>query len=105
MLLVIPSQCKIGCRTIKIVFSDKVLDWKEKRAHENIKEEIIRLHTGESDAATFEALIHEALHIVHYLYGREDDEQGACIEAEAMCQFLMSLGIEPDFSQVPEEKL
>ena len=103
--LLISSECQIGCRTIRIRFSDRVLDWQEHRATENTTEEIIRLHTGQSAAATFETLIHEAKHIADYLYHIEEEERNVDITSESLCQFLMSLGIEPDFSQIPEEEL
>lgn len=105
MKLKIPPNGKIGCRTMRIVFSDKRLDWEEKRATESTKDEIIRLHTGQSPAATFETLLHEAKHIANYLYNVEEKEQSVDIASEALCQFLMSLGIEPDFSDIPEEEL
>ena len=104
MKLVIPPECQMGCRIIKIRFSDRILDWKEQRADESTKEEIIRLHTKQSDAATFETLLHEAKHISNYLYNVEEKEQSVDIASEALCQFLLSLGIEPDFSQIPEEE-
>lgn len=105
MKLTIPPECQIGCRTIRIRFSDKILDWQGHRATENTLDEIIRLHTGQSVAATFETLIHEAEHIVNYFYAVEEEEKDTVIHSTGLCQFLLSLGIEPDFSQIPEEEL
>lgn len=105
MKLVIKPECQIGARNIRIVFSDRILDWEENRASENIKEEIIRLHKGQSSAATFDSLIHEAEHIVNYLYAVNEEENYTVIHSTGLCQFLLSLGIEPDFSRILEEKL
>lgn len=105
MKLVISPECQIGPHLFKIRWSDKWLDAAQIRAHESCKDQIIRLHTGQSLSATFEALIHEVDHIVCYLYGIEHGDEESAIVARAVgfCQFLMSIGIEPDFSQIPEE--
>ncbi len=105
MKLVIPPEFQIGPHLFKIRWGDKYLDIAHIRAHENCKDQIIRLHTGQSTSATFETLLHEVDHIVCYLYGIEhgDEESALIARSVGFCQFLMSIGIEPDFSQVPEE--
>lgn len=106
VVLGIPPQGKIGCRTFDIVSSDRILDWQGHRATESCKVEIIRLHSGQSPEATFETLIHEAMHIANYLYGPDDlSEKDINLYSESLTQFLLSLGLEPDFSKIPEEKL
>jgi len=105
MRLTILPECQIGAHTFRIRWGDKYLDITGIRGHESCKDQIIRLHKGQSNSATFECLIHEADHIVSYLYDIADSEEKAIIaRAAGLCQFLLSLGIEPDFSQIPEEE-
>ena len=105
MKLIISSECQVGAHTFKIRWSDKWLDARGVRGYEDCKDQIIRLHTGQSISATFEALIHELGHVVEYTYGLDSKEEEVVVRAAGLCQSLMSLGIEPDFSQIPEEKL
>ncbi len=105
MKLKIPPECQIGAHTFRIRWSDRWLDARGVRGHESCEDQIVRLHTGQSISATFEALIHELDHIIEYTYGLEGNEKEVITRAAGLCQCLMSLGIEPDFSQIPEEEL
>lgn len=107
MMLKIPPSVQVGAHTFSIRFSDKWLDAAGVRGSESCKDQIIRLHKGQSVSATFEALIHELDHIVSYVFGIES---GSCEEAvvargAGLTQVLMSMGIEPDFSEIPDEEL
>lgn len=111
MKLIIPSECQIGAHTYKIRISEKALDVANIRGQVSFSEETIRLsleHEGHkrSDTMVFEALLHEILHMVNNLYcgGELSEQQHEAIGA-GISQPLLSLGIEPDFSQIPEEKL
>ncbi len=103
----IQPECQIGANTFKIRWGDKMLDAAHVRGGGSFKEQIIRLHTGQSASATFEALIHEIDHMVSYTFGIEADSEELDVVARAagMTQCLMSMGIEPDFSLIKEEKL
>lgn len=111
MKLIIPPECQIGAHTYKIMINEKALEVANIRGQVSFSEEIIRLslrHDGHSRSLTmvFEALLHEMLHVVNQLYcgGELNEQQHEAIGA-GMSQPLLSLGIEPDFSQIPEEKL
>ena len=103
MKLIIPPKCQIGAHIFKIRWSDKWLDARGVRGHEDCRDQMIRLHTGQSASAAFEALIHELDHVVGYTYGIESEEAEVIARTAGLCQSLMSLGIEPDFSQIPKE--
>lgn len=106
MKLVIPPEVQIGAHTFRIRWSDKLLDMAKIKASESAREQIIRLHTGLADSDTFECLIHELTHAVEYICGTDmenERESNTISRSAGITQFLMSMGIEPDFSKVPEE--
>jgi len=111
MKLIIPPECQIGAHTYKIRISEKPLAVAHLRAQVSFSEELIRLSLKEDEhvrsiTMVFEALLHEILHVVNELYcGGEISEQQHEAIGAGMSQPLLSLGIEPDFSQIPEEKL
>lgn len=111
MKLVIPSQCQIGAHTYKIVVNEKALEVAGLRAQVTFAEETIRISFKEkgykrSNTMVFEALLHEILHVIDALYcGSELTEQQIESIGAGMSQPLLSLGVEPDFSQIQEEEL
>ena len=106
MKLVIPSECKIAAFTYSIVTNDKLLEKLEDRASCNIKEQIIRLQKKEVKAEQiFVELLHEIDHLIDDVTGSKTDEEVRIAKTNILAQVLLSLGIEPDFSQIPEEEI
>lgn len=114
MKLVIPSKCQMGALSYEIVFSDKTLQIADVRAQVEHAEQVIRLSKHgtysttraipRSPAALLEILLHEVIHVHNHLWlGGDLTEQQTEALAAGLAQSLLSLGIEPDFSQVPEE--
>ena len=102
MKLVIPSVIKIGPLDYSIVISDTLLEKTGDRASCNIKEQMIRLRKC-SNEQMFANLIHEADHIAEDTSGIEVKEDGTIGRANLLTQALLSMGIEPDFSEIPKE--
>lgn len=107
MKLVIPPECQIGAMEVSIRFNDWVLHKMDVAAYINLKDQMIRLSHRKTDQEWLH-LIHEALHgITDELGINFDGSTEAAINAlsNGIVIFLDSLGIEPDFSQIPEEEL
>lgn len=106
MKLVIPPQCKIGARTYKIVWWNEKMQYSARAtAQGSSRDEVIRLDKEWSVVANFVHLIHELKHQASYLVSADDGEDKVRSESELFAQALLSLGIEPDFSLIKEEKL
>lgn len=107
MKLIIPPQCQIGAHTFPIRWSPKILDMQDARGGSEYREDIIiRLMPNREPTSTFQTLIHEALHMGDSIFGTDSvNEEVVRLLGATLAQFLLSLGIEPDFSQIPEEKL
>ena len=110
MKLIIPPKCQIGALNYKIVFSDYLLGKLENRATSNVAEQIIRLRkraTVGNKEISHEQLLsdlcHEIEHIINDTAGLSEEEHEIVIRGSLMTQALLSLGIEPVFSQIPEE--
>lgn len=104
MKLIIPAEFQMGVRTFKIRFNDKLLKELGIKAQLVDKEDLIRL-AHRTPLSMFESLIHEIYHETAYLGGDDEPpERRIMAEANFMAQGLISLGIEPDFSQIPEEE-
>jgi len=105
--LVIPPECQIGAHTFKIRWSRKILDIQDARGGGEYRQDlIIRLMPDRPITATFQTLIHEAIHlsdIVHLGSESKLAEIEVQTVSSGLAQFLLSLGIEPDFSQIKEE--
>jgi len=105
MKLTIPAECQIGAHIIRIRESEKLLEKLEYRGSCNLKEQIIRLSFEKRQLTSiFTTLIHEGLHISIQLSGLELKEGEIVAISEFLGQFLLSLGVEPDFSQIPQEE-
>ncbi len=107
MKIVIPPECQLGAHTIKIVWSRKLLEIQDARGgSENLGIIIIRLRPDRPRTSIFQTLIHELLHQIDFVYHLEDFTDGHIqVLSAGLAQSLLSMGIEPDFSQIPEEKL
>ena len=106
MKLVIPPKCQIGAHIIKIVWSRKLLEVQEARGgSEYLGEIIIRLMPNRPITATFQTLIHEIFHQIDFVYHLKDlGDDSIQVLSAGLAQALLSLDIEPDFSQIPEEE-
>ena len=109
MKLQILSEVQIGGRKIRIRISEKALHIADIAAQASTHDDIIRLalhYEGRprNNVEVFENLIHEILHIIDHLYIRELEERQVGALSSGLAQALMSLGIEPDFSQILEEE-
>ncbi len=107
MKLVIPDKVQIGAHESKIRWSPKILDIMEcKGGSEYRDDHILRLMPHRPVSQQFQTLIHEGIHQIDHVFEVDGlTEAQVCILAGGLCQFFMSLGIEPDFSQVQEEKV
>lgn len=110
MKLIIPSECQIVAHTYRIRINNRALGIADLRANVSYNEQIIRLSTclegkPRSNSMTFEALLHEMLHPINHLFmGGELTEQQIEQVSAGLTQMLLSMGIEPDFSKIPEEE-
>ena len=103
MKLTIPPKFKIGAHTFRIVWDEKHLLDLSLRGEIDYRKQIIRLMPDHPNSATFEALIHEILHGVNATSDIKSSEHYTNLTSQSLTQVLMSLGIEPDFSQIKEE--
>lgn len=105
MKLVIPPEGQVAGLAFKICYNDRLLEKMDLAAHISSKDQKIILSHRKTDQE-FVNLIHEAVHGVVTENSVEfagDNEQGVCTIAIGLALFLLSLGIEPDFCQIPEE--
>lgn len=105
MKLVIPSECQVINRNYSIRFSENMLRAAESRAQADHIMQVIRLSRRRSDVQKFEELIHEGLESMHDCINLDISHDTMIALSPLLAQFLLSLGIEPDFSQIQEEEL
>ena len=105
MKLIIPSECQVINRQYSIKFSENMLRSADARAQADHLMEVIRLSKERTDTQKFEGLIHEAIECVNDCINLDMQHEAITTLAPILAQFLASLGIEPDFSQVQEEKI
>jgi len=108
MKWVIPSECQIGAHTFAIRFSPVILDAAGARGQsEYLEKQIIRLKPGRSSSQTCQSFLHEVMHSIDMVLGADENVNEATIRflSAGLTQVLLSLGIKPDFSQIPEEEL
>ncbi len=106
MKLTIPPRCQIGALTFSIKRNDELLEKLDECAHISSRHQTIWIAHRESDKELV-ALLHEAFHdIVRRRIGPEGAENEYLIDslAHEIAIFLHSLGIESDFSKIPEDK-
>ena len=106
MKLVIGPKIQIGALEFNIYWNDALLEKMELQAYISSKDQAIRLAHRSPDKQ-WTNLIHEILHgITNEFDLRIEDEK---VEryfstfAHGLAIALNSLGVEPDFSQIPEE--
>ena len=104
MKLVIPSKVQIGCRTFDIRMNDSLMEELDLKAQLVDSDDLIRMRQR-SPTSMFESLIHELMHEVFYMCDLQDGEDSIRPLGVLMTQALMSLGIEPDFSKIPDEEV
>jgi len=109
MKMMIPHECQIGAHTFKIRWSPKILDIQDAKGGSEYRLDlIVRLMPGRPTTQTFQTLMHEILHLID-MVTLGNDSKITEIEIQALssglAQSLLSLGIEPDFSQISEEEL
>lgn len=106
MKLVIPGIAKVGAHDFKVVWSAKILDLLEaKGGSEYRNNHFLRLMPGRPVSQQFQTLMHEGIHQVDHVFDvGELSENQVNTLAAGMTQFLMSLGIEPDFSEIQDEE-
>ncbi len=103
MKLVIPPVIQIGPLKYSVVFSNKLMDKLSDRSSVNVKEQIIRLQDETSNEQLFANFIHEVDHVAEDTVGIETNEQNTVGRANLMAHALLSMGIDPDFSKIPQE--
>lgn len=104
MKLIIPPECQIGAHTFKILWSLKILNIMEcKGGAEYQERHVIRIRPDRPKTQVFQTLLHEVIHIGDFVHNRHREEEDIGHLASTICQCLLSMGIEPDFSQIPEE--
>lgn len=107
--LVIPSEIKISPLNFKIRWNDRYLLVRGCSGEMLLADETIRIPHWLSPEFTFYHLIHEGLHAIRRLHGleleaKEDEEREVTDLSTGITDFLLSLGIEPDFSKILEEE-
>ena len=103
--IIVPNTFKIGALTFKIVNNDRHLKISESRASANIREQIVRLPMSNVTQEHLTLLLfHEAVHVIQDTMGDEYDEKFANIFSNFLVEFLTSLGIVFDFTNIKEEQ-
>lgn len=97
----ISPKCQIGPMKFRIVFDEYLMHKMDLSAYCNSREEVICLSTGRSAEQTFTSLIHEIFHICNDESGNSLEEGQVVGIAYLLSQAILSLGIEPDFSEIP----
>lgn len=104
MKLVIPPECQVVNRHYSIRFSENMLRSADARAQSDHIMQVIRLSRKRPDVQKLEELIHEGLESIQDCLNLELPHNTIIALSPTLAQFLLSLGIEPDFSQIPEEE-
>ena len=102
MKLTIPNEIQLGALKFSVRRNDFLLHKLDKSGAINSKDQMIRIAHRKADME-FLILVHEALHGICDEQGITQDEGLVTAIATGFTIFLQSLGIEPDFSQIPEE--
>ena len=93
--------------TIRIRWNKELLEHANNDAEFSYRKMVIRLNPARPHSVIFEGLIHELRHAGDSIFGFEakaDPERVVTGESAALTQALISLGIEPDFSEIREEE-
>ena len=106
MKLIIPPEVQIGALLYHLFRNDYLLEKINLSGHISSKDQKIWIAHREIDQE-FLVLVHEACHGICDELGiasGEESENFIKALATGVALFILSLGIEPDFSQIPEEK-
>lgn len=105
MKLVVPRTCQVGALGYVICYNDRLLEKMDLAAHISSRDQKIILSHRQPDQE-FHGLVHEAIHGVAAENGLEfrDSEQVIATLSVGIVNFLVSLGIEADFSEIQEEQ-
>lgn len=104
MKLVIPPRIQIGGHTYSVVLN---VDLKDDNDYGRVNHRLqkIELNPARPMSQRVEAFIHELLHVINNVYGNANlSEEDIGVVSEGLLQVFQQLGIEPDFSQIPEEE-
>lgn len=103
MKLVIPVEFPIGGHTYSVVFNADLKDEND-YARVNHRLQKIELNPARPRSQIVEALIHELLHVINKVYANTSlGEDDIAAISEGLLQVFNQLGIEIDFSKIPEE--
>jgi hypothetical protein len=106
--VLINNTCEVGGLTYSIVYNDRLLDQLGDRAQISIKEQVIRLRKFvegvplNGDRRMIE-LLHEVLHAIEDATACDLGEKNIIVISNCLGQFLKSIGIMMDFSNILEE--
>ena len=103
MKLVIQPECQVGPVKLRITHNNQILHKMDLSGHYSSRDETIYLASGISAEQIFNILVHELLHICSDESGADLEENQITGTSYLLTQALLSLGIEPDFSQLPKE--
>lgn len=106
MKWIVPPEFEMGACKYKIFRSQKVLEKLESAGHLSVSDEHILLPDKDlSPERMLVCLFHELDHLANNTIGVDQDEREVDGRANMMAQAILSMGIEPDFSQVPKAEL
>lgn len=90
MKLVIPTKIQVGGHVFAVVFNEALMK--------------IELNPARPQSQMIESLLHEVLHAVNEVYagGKLGEEEVHAI-SQGLLQVFKQLGIEVDFTEIPEE--
>ena len=107
--IVIPPEIQLGPHTYKIRFNEKLCRAADIRSQVSHSDQIIRLDPGRDkemrrNTMLMDELLHEIIHPIDNMYcsGNISEQQIEALSA-GLAQALLSLGVEFDFSQIPQE--
>jgi len=102
--VIVPNTFKVGALTFRLVNNESRLKLTECRASTSMLEQVVRLPGSKvtSEHATV-LLFHEVWHIIEDIRGKDYDEETANMCSNFLVEFLTSLGIVFDFSNIKEE--
>ena len=104
----VPKRCRIGAMWYDIVWSDAVLKETDTCGRISSYDQMIQLGHRKNDQSTVNLLhgfFHGALGEFGIDVSEEDHEDHVNSLAHATAIFLESLGIELDFSDIPDEEI
>ena len=105
LVIKVPSEIKIGAHTYKIWFDEREEDGDYKGSTLHRKREVLLnplLHKQDLRIT----YLHEVMHILSDAYNQKMPEDEVGVMAQALGVFLYNnLGIELDFSNIPQRKI